>query len=257
MTTAADRRRDGRAAPTANWRIRLAQKISETADWFASSLYTKTLLGALLSGAIAVVCWAMLVQLQTANEYNRAIQHEVSLRLALEDLQAAVLRLQYQHLEDKIEVAEHKLIPDYGTLAKWLHDLQASSATRGIDLSYTVNEEQHLDSRPGLLAVPLTVTVQTREGERAQPYGEGLSLLRRLSEGPWAGELVAAYGEGEGRGLTRMNFEYHIWMRTRDGFDPDPSVSPTIDGEGDEGESEGADPPSLVTAQTSATDPQP
>ena len=251
MTTAAERRRDGRAAPPANWRIRLAQRISEAADWFARNIYTKALLGTLLCGAIAMMCWAMIVQLQTANEFNQAIQREVSLRLALEDLQAAVLRLQYQHLEDKIEDAEHKLIPDYGTLAKWLHDLQAASATRGIDLTYTVNEEQRLDDRPGLLAVPLVLTVQAHEGVRAQPYSEGLSLLRRLSEGPWAGELVAAFGDGEGRGLARMNFEYRIWMRTRDGFDAAPEQSP------DGSEGDGAEPAPLVTAQTSTLEAQP
>ncbi len=252
MTTAADRRRDGRAAPLASRRIRIAQHVSEAADWFARNLYTKTLLGALLSGAIAVTCWAMLVQLETANEFNSAIQREVSLRLALDDLKATVLRLQYQHLEDKIEVAEHKLIPDYGTLAKWLHDLQAASATRGIDLTYTVNEEQHMASRPGLLAVPLLLTVQAHEGVHAQPYGEGLALLRQLSEGAWAGELVAASGDGEGKGLSRMNFEYRIWMRTRDGFDHDATQSPESS-EG--GESDG--PPSLVSAQTTAVEGRP
>ena len=235
MTTAAERRRDGRATPTANWRIRCAQRVSEAADWFLRNLYTRALLVAALCAGIAVVCWSMLVQLQTANELNGAIQREVSLRLALEDLQAAVVRLQYQHLQDKIEVAERKLIPDYGTLAKWLHELQAASATRGIDLSYTVNEEQRLAARPGLLAVPLLLTVQAREGVRAQAYGEGLSLLQALSEGRWTGELVSAYGEGEGRGLTRMNFEYHIWMRSRDGFDRDPSLEPEP-GESDDGE---------------------
>ena len=235
MTTAAERRRDGRATPTANWRIRFAQRVSEAADWFLRNLYTRALLVAALCAGIAVVCWSMLVQLQTANELNGAIQREVSLRLALEDLQAAVVRLQYQHLPDKIEVAERKLIPDYGTLAKWLHELQAASATRGIDLSYTVNEEQRLVARPGLLAVPLLLTVQAHEGVRAQAYGEGLSLLQALSEGRWTGELVSAYGEGEGRGLTRMNFEYHIWMRSRDGFDRDPSLDPEP-GESDDGE---------------------
>ncbi len=252
MTTAADRRRDGRAAPTANWRIRFAQRVSESADWFARNLYTRSLLGASLCAAIAVVCWSMLVQLQTANELNGAIQREVSLRLALEDLQAAVLRLQYQHLPDKIEDAEHKLIPDYGSLAKWLHELQAASATRGIDLSYTVNEEQRFDARPGLLAVPLLLTVQAHEGVRAQPYGEGLSLLQQLGEGPWAGELMSAYGEGEGRGLTRMNFEYRIWMRTRDGFDRDPTLEP-VPAEGDDGDQ----PPSLVSTQADVGASQP
>ena len=252
MTTAAERRRDGRAAPTANWRIRFAQRVSEAADWFARSLYTRALLGAALCAAIALVCWSMLVQLQTANELNGAIQREVSLRLAIEDLQAAVVRLQYQHLPDKIEVAERKLIPDYGTLAKWLHELQAASATRGIDLSYTVNEEQRFDTRPGLLAVPLVLTVQAHEGVRAQPYGEGLSLLQALSEGPWTGELVSAYGEGEGRGLTRMNFEYRIWMRTRDGFDRDPSLAPESS-ESDDGDL----PPSLVSNQATVGAAQP
>ena len=252
MTTAAERRRDRPAAPPPNWRIRLAQRVSEAADWFARNLYTKALLGTLLLSAIAVVCWAMLVQLQTANEFNSAIQREVSLRIALDELKASVLRLQYQHLEDQIDVAEHKLIPDYGTLAKWLHDLQAASAMHGIDLTYTVNEEQRLAARPGLLAVPLLLTVQSHEGVRAQPYGEGLTLLRQLSQGPWSGELVSAYGEGEGRGLTRMNFEYQVWMRTRDGFDraPGESTEPTPDGESGE-------PGSLVTAQATRVEAQP
>lgn len=245
MTTAAERRRDGRATPTANWRIRFAQRVSEAADWFARNLYTRALLGVTLCAAIAVVCWSMLVQLQTANALNGAIQREVSLRLALEDLQAAVLRLQYQHLQDKIEVAERKLIPDYGTLAKWLHELQAVSATRGIDLSYTLNEEQGLDGRPGLLAVPLLLTLQAHEGVRAQAYSEGLSLLQTLSEGPWTGELVAAYGEGEGRGLARMNFEYRVWMRARDGLDREPGLEP------EPSDSDGGDqPPSLLSSQS-------
>lgn len=244
MTIAADRRRDGRALPTANWRILGAQRISEAADWFARNLYTKALLGLLLCSAIAVTCWTMLVQLQTANEFNSAIQREVSLRLALEDLQAAVLRLQYQKLDDQIESAEHKLIPDYGTLAKWLHELQAASARRAIDLTYTVNEEQPLEARPGLLAVPLILTVQNHEGADGQAFNEGLMLLRQLSEGPWTGELVSAYGESEGHGLTRMNFEYRIWMRSRDGFDRGPAQETAPD------DSDDADaPPSLVSTQ--------
>ena len=252
MTTAVDRRRDGRAVPTANWRIRNAQRISEAADWFGRNLYTKALLGVLLSSAIALTCWTMVVQLETANDYNDAIQREVSLRLALEDLQATVLRLQYQHLEDKIYEAERKLIPDYGTLATWLHELQASGAARAIDLTYTVNEEQRLESRPGLLAVPLLLTVQAHEGSRAQVFGEGMALLRQLSEARWAGELVAAYGESEGKGMTRMNFEYRVWMRTRDGFDSTPTQEPGAD----EGAAEEA-PPSLVSNQASVDDGQP
>ena len=221
MTTSTERRRDGRAAPTASWRIRLAQGVSETADWFARDLYSKGLLALLLVGAIGLLGWSLVVQLQSANEFNAAIQREVSLRLALEDLRETVVRLQYQHLDEKIEHAEHKLVPDYGTLAKWLHNLQAANATRGITLTYTVNEEQTLDARPGLLAVPLIVTVQARDGTRANPYGEGLALLRQLGDGPWTGELIAADGEGEGRGLARMSFEYRIWMHSRDGFGPE------------------------------------
>lgn len=244
MTTAVDRRRDGRAVPVANWRIRNAQRISEAADWFGRSLYTKALLGVLLCTAIAITCWTMLVQLETANGYNDAIQREVSLRLALDDMQATVLRLQYQHLEDRIDDAERKLIPDYGTLATWLHELQAAGAARAVDVTYTVNEEQRMESRPGLLAVPLVLTVQARPDSQAQVFGEGLTLLRQLSEVRWAGELVAAYGESEGRGLTRMNFEYRVWMRTRDGFDNAPGATP------DDSEDGAADaPPSLVSAQ--------
>ncbi len=252
MTTATERRRDGRATPPADWRIRVAQRVSEAADWFARNLYTKALLASLLIAALAVVFWSMTMQLQTANEYNSAVQREVSLRLALDDLKATVLRLQYQKLEDQIEAAEQRLIPDYGTLASWLYQMQAASASNGIVLTYTVNEEQHLDTRPGLLAVPLVLTVQAHENSQAEPYAAGLALLRRLAEGPWAGELVAAFGEGEGRGLTRMNFEYRIWMRTRDGFDGDPSHSP------DEGEGvDGDEPASLVSAQTDLSEASP
>ena len=229
MTTGSERRRDGRAAPAADWRIRIAQKVSDAADWFGRDIYTKSLLGAVLFSAIILMGWSLGVQLQVGNKYNAAIQREVSLSLALEDLRASVLRLQYQHLDDQIDRAEKKLVPDYGTLAKWLHDLQASSATRGIALSYTVNEEQEMPTRPGLLAVPLILTVQAREGARANPYGEGLALLRALSVGPWSGELVAADGEGEGRGLDRMSFEYRIWMHARDGFGPEQDN--TMDGE--------------------------
>jgi hypothetical protein len=221
VTTGSERRRDGRAAPAAGWRIRIAQIISEAADWFGRDLFTKSLLGALLLSAMGLMGWSLGVQLKAGNEFNAAIQREVSLSLALDDLRATVLRMQYQHLEDQIQRAEQKLVPDYGTLAKWLHDLQASSATRGIALTYTVNEEQVLASRPGLLAVPLILTVQAQDGARAYPYSEGLSLLRALSAGPWAGELVAADGEGEGRGLERMSFEYRIWMHARDGFGPE------------------------------------
>ena len=241
MTTGRERRRDGRAAPTADWRIRVAQKISEAADWCGRDVYTKSLLGVLLCSAVLLMGWSLGVQLKAGSEFNAAIQREVSLTLALEDLRATVLRMQYQHLDDKIDKAEQKLVPDYGTLAKWLHDLQASSATRGIALSYTVNEEQAMEAHPGLLAVPLILTVQAQDGVRAYPYGEGLALLRALSAGPWSGELVAADGEGEGHGLDRMSFEYRIWMHARDGFGPEQDNS--MDGE------------PVVAAQTSAAVP--
>ena len=229
MTTSNERRRDGRAAPTAGWRIRVAQGVSEAADWFARDLITQSLLGAVLLTAIGLLGWTLAVQLKAGNEFNAAIQREVSLSLALEDLRATVLRLRYQHLADKVAAVEQKLVPDYGSLAKWLHDLQAASATRGIALSYTVNEEQVMAARPGLLAVPLLLTVQARAGVRADPYGEGLALLRLLGDGPWAGEVVATDGEGEGQGLVRMSFEYRIWMRSRDGFGP--PQDPTLDAE--------------------------
>ncbi len=241
MTTSSERRRDGRAAPAADWRIRIAQRVSDAADWFARDVYSKSLLGALIISAVALMGWSLGVQLKTGNEFNAAIQREVSLSLALEDLRATVLRMQYQHLEDKIEQAEQKLVPDYGTLAKWLHDLQASSASRGITLSYTVNEEQPMEARPGLLAVPLILTVQAQDAAAANPYGEGLALLRALSVGPWSGELVAADGAGEGHGLDTMSFEYRIWIHARDGFGPEQDNS--MDGE------------PVVAEQTSAASP--
>lgn len=238
MTTSTERRRDGRAAPAADWRIRVAQNVSEAADWFGRDVYTQSLLGVLLFSAVGLMGWSLGVQLKAGYEFNAAIQREVSLTMALEDLRATVVRLQYQHLEDQIGQAEKKLVPDYGTLAKWLHDLQASSATRGIALSYTVNEEQAMEARPGLLAVPLILTVQAQDGMRAYPYGEGLALLRQLSAGPWTGELAAADGAGEGHGLDRMTFEYRIWMHARNGFGPEQDTS--MDGE------------PVVAAQTSA-----
>ena len=68
-----------------------------------------------------------------------------------------------------------------------------------------------------------------RPATRAKPYVSGLSLLRQLGDGPWAGELVAASGEGEGQGLQRLRFEYRVWMRTRDGFDRAPDGSAEAD----------------------------
>lgn len=229
MTQNIERRRDGRAAPSASWRIRIGQSTSEVADWFARDVYTKALLGALLVSAIVVLCWSLVVQLRTANDFNAAIQREIGLRLQRDDQRAMIKHLVGQDFATKIARAEQRLVPDYGNLAGWLHDLQAACAAQGILLTYTVNEEQRFDNRPGLLAVPLMVSLQRLPSSIASPYISGVSLLRQLTDGPWAGELVAASGEGEGRGLQRLRFEYRIWMRTRDGFDRSPDRGAEVD----------------------------
>lgn len=236
-----DRRGDGRAPrPRPGPRIRLWQITNGIAEWFDRSLYQRVLLGTLLLGALATIGWAMFVQLGGVRQLVSQIETEAALRARVYELEQQA-PVDSRGIETAITSAEVRIVTDYGTLAGWLHGIQDAATARGLELTYVVHDEQPFADRPGLIAVPISFTGHRRERATRNPYYAGLEILRQVMESPWLGELIGASGEGQGKGLVELEFEYRIWMRADSAFGTDP-IDPAS-----ESASESANDPTLAS----------
>ena len=229
MNTAAnDRRRGVRPKPIPPG---LALKLDAAVGPFMRGLQQPyrglALLALLILASGMWVFWCLDNRMAPLHAHVDSVQREVELRAEIERLETLLDGNEKSHLQTQLQHSIARVIPDYHSLAAWLHAKADRAATAGLRFSYQFQGVPTAAAVDGTMHVPIELEVKINVQSAANNgYKRLLGYLRYIEEDPWLKELRFGEMKSENGQVRVMRLGYALWMLE----DPDnPSLTPPAD----------------------------
>lgn len=170
--------------------------------------------------SIFAIWWSLSERISVIDEKNLKMSAVAVLEHEVLELEKSWSEEDFEKLMGDISESERYIFPHYKRVAEWLYEEGDIAKDAGLDLQYYFSEVESDLELEGVDMVPIKIKLKPSKYDSKNGYWKMMAFLKRMDRTSWKHEIVTANMGSEGKGATKMNIQFNVWMQRPNGRAP-------------------------------------